>query len=131
MARLAQRNTQGQARLARALGQELPFADQAFDSIIATFPTEYIFESETLSEVKRCLSDGGRFIVLPVAMQIGRGVLDRAMAVLFRVTHQSPVDPIEIVKEKLQKPFIKAGFEVDFKELQIKSSLLLIIIARR
>jgi ubiquinone/menaquinone biosynthesis C-methylase UbiE len=131
MARLAKRNTQGQVRLARALGQELPFADQSFDTIIATFPTEYIFERETLSEVKRCLSDGGRFIVLPVAMQIGRGVLDRAMALLFRVTHQSPVDPMEIVKEKLQKPFINAGFEVDIKELQVKSSLLLIIIARR
>ena len=129
MARLAKRNTQGQARLTRALGQELPFVDQSFDTIIATFPTEYIFEQETMLEVKRCLSDGGRFIVLPVAMQIGRGILDRAMALLFRVTHQSPVDPIEIVKEKLQEPFVNAGFAVDIQELQVKSSLLLLIIA--
>jgi ubiquinone/menaquinone biosynthesis C-methylase UbiE len=129
MARLAKRNTNGQARLARALGQELPFVDQSFDTIIATFPTEYIFEQETMLEVKRCLSDGGRFIVLPVAMQVGRGVLDRAMALLFRVTHQSPVDPMEIVKEKLQEPFVKAGFAVDIQELQVKSSLLLLIIA--
>lgn len=129
MTRLAKRNTNGHARLARALGQELPFADQSFDTIIATFPTEYIFEQVTLLEVKRCLSDGGRFIVLPVAMQIGRGILDRAMALLFRVTHQSPVDPLEIVKEKLQAPFVKAGFAVDIRELQAKSSLLLLIIA--
>src|SRR5262249_33675566 len=129
MARLAKRNTGGKARLARALGQELPFADKSFDTIIATFPTEYIFEQATLSEVKRCLSDGGKLIVLPVAMQIGRGVLDRAMALLFRVTHQSPVDPIEIVKEKLKEPFVKAGFAVDIHELQVKSSLLLVILA--
>lgn len=129
MARLAKRNTRGQAQLARALGQELPFADQAFDTIIATFPTEYIFEQGTLLEVKRCLSDRGRLVVLPVAMQIGRGVLDRAMALLFRVTHQSPVDPLEIVKEKLQKPFVNAGFAVEIHELQVKSSLLLLIIA--
>ena len=129
MARLAKYNTQGQARLARALGQELPFANQSFDTVIATFPTEYIFEQTTLLEVKRCLSDGGRLIVLPVAMQIGRGILDRAMALLFRVTHQSPVDPLELVKEKLQAPFVKAGFDVDIRELQVKSSLLLLIIA--
>ena len=129
MARLAKRNTRGQAQVARALGQELPFADKTFDTIIATFPTEYIFEQETMLEVKRCLSDGGRFIVLPVAMQIGRGMLDRTMALLFRVTHQSPVDPLEIVKEKLQEPFVKAGFAVEIQELQVKSSLLLLIIA--
>jgi len=62
-------------------------------------------------------------------MQIGRGLLDRAMALLFRLTHQSPVDPIEIVREKLREPFVKANFEVDIQELQVKSSLLLVIVA--
>jgi len=118
-----------QINLTRGLAQHLPFENQSFDTIVATFPAEYIFHEETLLEVRRCLSDGGRFIVLPVAMQIGRGVLDRAMALLFRVTHQSPVDPLEIVKEKLTKPFLEAGFEVEIKELRVKSSLLLVILA--
>jgi len=118
-----------QVNLTRGLAQHLPFKDQAFDTIVATFPAEYIFHEETLLEVKRCLSDRGRFIVLPVAMQIGRGILDRAMALLFRVTHQAPVDPLEIVKEKLTKPFVDAGFEVEIKELQVKSSLLLVVVA--
>ncbi len=130
MTRLAKRNTNGQAQVARALGQSLPFADRSFDTIVSTFPAEYIFAPETLSEVKRCLSDGGRFVVLPVAMQIGRGPLDRVMGWLFRITHQSPVDPLEVVKEKLTSPFHEAGFEVDIQELQVKSSLLLLIIAR-
>ena len=118
-----------QTNLTRGLAQHLPFHNQSFDTVVATFPAEYITAPETLDEVKRCLSDGGRFIVLPVAIQIGRGLLDRAMALLFRVTHQSPVDPIEIVREKLQEPFVKAGFEVEIKELQVRSSLLLVIIA--
>jgi ubiquinone/menaquinone biosynthesis C-methylase UbiE len=118
-----------QINLTRGLAQHLPFRDHSFDTIVATFPAEYITESETLAEVRRCLSDGGRFIVLPVAMQIGRGILDRATALLFRVTHQSPVDPIEIVREKLREPFVKAGFEVNIQELQLKSSLLLVIVA--
>ena len=115
--------------LTRGLAQHLPFPDQSFDTIVATFPAEYITASETLNEVRRCLSDGGKFIVLPVAIQIGRGLLDRAMAWLFRVTHQSPVDPIETVPDKLREPFVKVGFEVEIRELQVKSSLLLVIIA--
>ena len=51
------------------------------------------------------------------------------MAWLFRVTHQSPVDPIEMVREKLREPLVKGGFEVEIKELAVKSSLLLVIIA--
>lgn len=129
MTRLAKRNTAGKATLARAVAQGLPFADASFDTVIATFPAEYITDPRTLSEVKRCLSDGGRFIVLPVALQKGRGLLEQAMSLLFRVTRQSPVDPLEVVREKLKAPFVEAGFAVDVKELQVKSSLLLVIVA--
>jgi len=130
MGLLAQRNTDRKATLARALAQGLPFADSSFDTVIATFPAEYINDPLTLLEVKRCISDGGRFIVLPVALQMGRKPLDRVMSLLFRVTHQSPVDPLEEVKEKLRAPFVEAGFDVDVQELQVKSSLLLVILAK-
>ncbi len=129
MGLLAKRNTNGKATLTRAFAQRLPFADAAFDTVIATFPAEYITDPLTLAEVRRCLSDGGRFIVLPVALQIGRKPLDRVMSLLFRVTRQSPVDPLEEFKEKLRIPFIEAGFAVDVQELHVKSSLLLVIIA--
>jgi ubiquinone/menaquinone biosynthesis C-methylase UbiE len=131
MGLLAQRNTYGKANLARALAQGLPFTDSAFDTVIATFPAEYINNPLTMAEVRRCLSDGGRFIVLPVALQMGRNPLERVMSLLFRVTHQSPVDPLEEVKEKLKAPFVAAGFEVDVQELQVKSSLLLVILAKK
>jgi ubiquinone/menaquinone biosynthesis C-methylase UbiE len=131
MGHLAKRNTDGKAHLARALAQGLPFADASFDTVIATFPAEYIKDPLTLAEVKHCLSDGGRFIVLPVALQKGRGLLERAMSLLFRVTRQSPVDPLEVVREKLKAPFVEAGFDVEVKELQVKSSLLLVIISSR
>jgi ubiquinone/menaquinone biosynthesis C-methylase UbiE len=131
MGRLAQRNTDGKATLTRALAQGLPFANKSFDTIVSTFPAEYIFEQQTLSEVQRCLSDGGRFIVLPVALQRGRKPLERVMSFLFRVTRQSPVDPLEEVKEKLRAPFVEAGFDVDVQELPMKSSLLLVILAKK
>jgi ubiquinone/menaquinone biosynthesis C-methylase UbiE len=129
MGLLAKHNTNGKATLARALAQGLPFTDSSFDTVIATFPADYIKDPLTLSEVKRCLSDGGRFIVLPVALQMGRKPLDRIMSLLFRITHQSPVDPLEEVQESLSAPFIEAGFETEVRELKVKSSLLLVIVA--
>jgi SAM-dependent methyltransferase len=120
-----------QITLARGVAQQLPFCNESFDSIVATFPSEYITDMETMSEVKRCLSDGGKFIVLPAAMLMGRGLLDRLMALVFRVTHQSPVDPINVVTERLKEPFEEAGFKVEVKGVDVKSSLLLIVIATK
>lgn len=120
-----------QINLTRGVAQEIPFSNNSFDSIVATFPSEYITDPQTMSEVKRCLSDGGRFIVLPAATLMGRGILDRLMALVFRITHQSPVDPLEIFSERLRKPFVEAGFKVEIKGLDVKSSLLLIVIATK
>ena len=120
-----------QINLTRGVGQELPFSSESFDSIVATFPSDYITDAGTMSEVKRCLADGGKFIVLPAAMLMGRGILDRLMALVFRVTHQSPADPIEIFSERLRRPFEEAGFHVEIKGLDVKSSLLLIVIATK
>jgi ubiquinone/menaquinone biosynthesis C-methylase UbiE len=131
MTRLAKRNTNQRANITRGLAQQLPFADSTFDVIVATFPAEYITDRQTLLEVQRCLSDGGRFVVLPVAMQMGRRPPERAMSLLFRITHQTPVDPIEEVKERLRKPFSESGFKVELKELQVQSSLLLVILATK
>ena len=124
MGRLAQRNTDGAARLTRGLAQHLPFADGSFDTVIATFPAEYITDPLTLSEVRRCLSDGGRFIVLPVAMP-----KNRFLSWLFQVTSQAPSDAMKEVPGKLAEPFIESGFDVESYVLDLKSGTLIIIVA--
>ncbi len=134
MTRLAQRNlgrSASQANLTRGLGQQLPFADQSFDTVVATFPAEYITDPQTLLEVRRCLSDGGRFVVVPVALQVGRGLLDRATSLLFRVTGQTPANPLEEIKARLKRPLEEAGFDVKIDEVQVKSSLVLIVLAEK
>jgi ubiquinone/menaquinone biosynthesis C-methylase UbiE len=113
------------------LGQNLPFCTQTFDTIVATFPAEYIFEGQTLSEVHRTLTNEGRFIVLPVAWVIGRGLLDRIAAWLFRVTGQAPSDLSEMSIAHLLEPFITTGFRVKTEQVEVKSSLVLIIIAEK
>jgi ubiquinone/menaquinone biosynthesis C-methylase UbiE len=44
--------------------QSLPFPDATFDNVVSTFPSDYIYEIDTISEVKRVLRPGGRVIII-------------------------------------------------------------------
>lgn len=149
MGRLAQRNlkrflnpgpdspsaaSQGvytQIRLTRGLAQSLPFSNGTFDSVVATFPSEYIFDPDTLTETNRVLAQQGRFIILPSATLLGRGALDRFMALLFRITGQTAPDIPTMLRERIKEPFAHANFHVQIHELSIQSSLVFIIVATK
>jgi len=130
MGRLARRRLvragHAHPNLTRGLGQSLPFPADAFDSIVATFPAEYIFEAQTASEARRVLRNGGRLIVLPVAWP-----KNRFLTWLYRVTHEAPSEALNVVKSKMGRPFVRAGFEVSVETLEVKSSVLLIVLARK
>ena len=49
----------------RARAQALPFPSSQFDSVVSTFPSEYIADPETLREIRRVLSPGGRLVIVP------------------------------------------------------------------
>lgn len=126
---LAKRNTDGSALLARGLAQHLPFPDATFDTVIATFPADYIFDPLTLTEAHRVLRENGRFVILPGAVLTGGGAWDRLMAWAFRVTGQTPPDLSEIIHERSKEPFAKAGFWVKTHELKIRSSIVFVMAA--
>ncbi|MFZ5885090.1 MAG: class I SAM-dependent methyltransferase [Chloroflexota bacterium] len=115
-----------QINLTRGLAQALPFRDGAFETVLATFPAEYIADPQTLSEVRRCLSDGGRFVVLPAALP-----RNRLLAWLFRVTGQAPSDAVQVIQQKLQEPFIQAAFETKMHVLERTSGTLIIVVAEK
>jgi len=115
-----------QINLTRGIAQRLPFRNNAFDMVVATFPTEYITDPNTLAEVKRCLSDRGRLITLPAAIP-KNPFLDW----LFRVTHQSPNEAVDIVETRFREPFVRAGFRTEIKILDVKSGSLLIVVATK
>ena len=124
MARIAKRRLGPPQKLSRALAQHLPFTGKSFDTIISTFPTEYIFDADTLSEIKRCLTDDGRLIVLPVAFPKS-GFLKW----LYRVTGESPQTADEMIKSRMSEPFTRAGFDVTVHSIELKSSTLWVITA--
>jgi ubiquinone/menaquinone biosynthesis C-methylase UbiE len=126
MGTLAKRNIGKPHKLTRGLAQHLPFANDSFDCVVSTFPTEYIFNAQTLSEIRRCLSDGGRLIVLPVAWPKS-GFLKW----LYKVTGENPVDGQTSIQEKMTKPFIHAGFETKVEIVELQSSTLMIIVANK
>ena len=118
-----------QVNLTRGLAQHLPFRDHSFDTIVATFPAEYIFDPTTLLEARRVLTDQGRFVILPGAMILGRGIWDRFMAWVFKITRETPPNLEQVLRERSKGPFAKAGFQVEVRELDVRSSTVFIMIA--
>ena len=112
--------------LSRGYAQRLPFPDQSFDQIIATFPTEYIYAQETLADAYRALKPGGTLVVLPAAWITGKRLIERTAASLFRVTGQSPAQD-----RPWSEPFLKAGFQTETDLITGKSWSLIIISAHK
>jgi ubiquinone/menaquinone biosynthesis C-methylase UbiE len=99
---------------------QLPFPANHFDSIIATFPAEYIAAPETMAEVKRTLKPGGKFIIVPMAIITGKSIPHRFAAFLFRITGQSG-----LVEEGLQhfcNYYEEAGFKTEVSKNIIKNA---------
>ena len=126
MGRIAKRRLGSSHRLTRGLTRSLPYQSGIFDTIISTFPTSYIFQEETLSEVQRCLSDGGRLVVLLAAFP-KNGFLKW----LYRVTGESQAETTESIKTRSQQPFRDSGFYTEVEIVEVKSSRLLIIVAEK
>ncbi len=68
--------------------QALPFRSGAFDSVVSTFPTDYIADRATLREVQRVTNARGRLIVVVGAQLIGRAPSKLFIEWLYRITGQ-------------------------------------------
>ncbi|MFH1186524.1 MAG: methyltransferase domain-containing protein [Chloroflexota bacterium] len=135
MAMLARRRTMksgtAPAGLIRGLAQRLPLSTASFDCIVSTFPTEFIYDQETLSEIHRVLRPGGCLIVLPVAWIVGRKQVERAAAWLFVVTRQTPPAVELTIGTRLERPLLNAGFQVAIHRIEVHASIVLVVVATR
>ena len=117
--------------LARGRGEMLPFAPDAFDTVVSTFPTEYIFDTNTLLEIHRVLRGGGLLVILPAAWIVGQRFLERSAAWLFKITGQAPDVSQAVISQRIQPSFERAGFMTEFHTVETRSSVIMIVVARK
>ncbi len=86
MGRLAKKRSG--APLVRGRVQELPFRAGAFDSVISTFPTEYILRPDSLAAIHRVLVADGALVIVPEGHLTGNSPLHRFIEWLFKITGQ-------------------------------------------
>lgn len=114
-------------RLTRGKAQSLPYKGETFDSVLATFPTHYIFDPQTLAEIHRVLRPGGRLVVLMAAWITGYNLADRLMAFVNRITGQVPPPDYEL--DIFTLPYTKAGFQVGLQFEDRPGSRLMLVLA--
>jgi ubiquinone/menaquinone biosynthesis C-methylase UbiE len=116
-------------RLIRGNAQNLPFLDCAFDRVVATFPSEFIFEGQTLLDIHRVLRPAGELVIVPSAWITGKGLLERLAAGLFLVTGQAGV--LEQILPGIKQRISASGFLVRHELLELEKSRVLVIIANK
>lgn len=113
--------------LVRARVQNLPFANQSFPSLFATFPTEFIVDPPALAEFYRVLQAGGVLVAVPVAQVTGLSLPDRFADWLFRVTGQSATNWFAPLIER----YAQAGFTAHIERVTLPRSIVTLIVAEK
>lgn len=114
------------ANLSTAQSQKLPFAAEVFDQVVATFPTEYILEKGTLTEIYRVLKPDGSAVIVPAAYITGTNLIDKALVWLFKVSGQAPE-----FNDRALEPAIRIGFEITSTNIALDDSEVKIILASK
>jgi ubiquinone/menaquinone biosynthesis C-methylase UbiE len=117
-------------RLIRGYAQSLPFRSDYFDTVVSTFPAEYIFDPRTILEIKRVLQPIGRFILLPTAWITGLSFSERLLAWLLRVLGHTQGEP-GAISTAFKNQFNHLGFEMHSEVIGCKGSQVLIITAQK
>lgn len=132
MARLARRHSlrslQRAAipRLVRGQAQHLPFSDASFANVIATFPTDYILDPQTLASIARILQPGGCLVVVVIGHLQGPRPLRRFVEWLYRVTGQRQI-PEPRPLARLQE----FGFAARWEEVSHEGARVRLLVALR
>lgn len=119
-----------QPSLVRGLAQAMPFAAERLDCVLATFPSEFISDAHSLSEIYRLLKPAGRLVVIPMAWFGGSSLPEKAAQALFQITGQTAKfeDGLE---SRLRHLFSASGFHVEVMRETVRASLVLIVIAEK
>jgi ubiquinone/menaquinone biosynthesis C-methylase UbiE len=128
------KNLRDRIALVRGSGQMLPFKQETFDSVLSTFPTEFLAKVETIISVHRVLKPGGCLVIVPQARFTGTGPVTRFLEWLYAITGQRPKTQ-EVERgpfwQQVRTRFENAGFGIEIKVVAVKSSDVTVVIARK
>lgn len=116
-------------RLVRGRAQALPYPTASFDTVVATFPSEYILEEETLREIGRVLTPSGRLVVVAMAWFTGRKLVYRLFRGLFRLTGES--QEIEVFWPRVAARLEATGLRGWYEMVEGDASRVLLVLAEK
>lgn len=67
--------------------QALPFAEASFDTVVSTFPTDYIADPAALREIARVLRPGGRLVIVLGASLLPSRAIVRPLVAVQRLVY--------------------------------------------
>jgi len=120
-------------RLARAVAQALPFLPATFDSIVATFPTDYIADRATLAEAQRVLRPRGRLVIVLAAAFAQDGPYQRLLDLAYRLTlqHSPRVQLDRPPRSTIADRLTQAGFVVEERWESVMGDRVQLVIGTR
>lgn len=113
--------------LVQATSQSMPFASNSFNTVVATFPTQYIIHSSTITEILRVLKPDGNLVVLMSVLITGTSLIERVLALLYKITEQAP--PPDIGYDGLLSKISPVGLKTEIHWIETPSYHLLLILA--
>lgn len=133
MVRQAARRIKNQcqrANLARGLAQCMPFPE-TFETIVATFPSDYIFDPNTIKDIYRVLSPGGMVIVLLSAMPPRGSMLSKLLRKASDFIFLERPNPLENRLEKTIQDYQNEGLIIRKLYLERKAYTLILLIGEK
>jgi ubiquinone/menaquinone biosynthesis C-methylase UbiE len=109
--------------LVRCQAQSLPFRSGSFNDVIATFPTDYILDPSTISEVARVTSGRGRLIIVAGGQKDSHSPNPHFLDWLSKITGRTGPSS--------DSAFQKAGLSVRFESQPVAEGLAILIIAEK
>ena len=112
--------------LVRCRAQELPFRTGSFDEVVATFPTDYIFDPRTICEAARVSSERGRLVVVAGAQPRGVQPDSHFVAWLRHMTERGAGR-----KERGPSLFAEAGLTTRIEHKRVANGIVTLFIAEK
>ena len=110
----------------QARAQELPFADQSFDSIVMTFPPGFVYDPSVLAEFRRLLANDGRLIWIDAGRLLPLDFYSRLLNHAF-----DAVGGDESFSRGATELLTRAGFSATIDTIQDEASMVMVAVAEK